>query len=317
VKPELVTCRTSPKKFLAMKSRVCIILFLSLTVLSSGRTFAQSSFVFKVLGVSGTVKKQTSEGLVALTIGSKLNSDESIVIESGYCGLMHNSGKGMELKSPGSYSVNDLSQNFKAGARKGKVSEKYVNYVMGQLTKDEAEDINSNHRKYMEVTGSVERTSTNYRIKLIALNSNEVLGKSYTLNWTSNVKDAEYLLEVSNLFNEVVFTAKTKENSAAVDFGPLFYRHGKNLIVSVRVTGKQGIKSREYTFKQASENVVADLGLSNEKNSVSYMVNGMICEEHNLFMDALAFYREASTSENAVEGYKTAYQNLFNLLVGR
>jgi hypothetical protein len=223
----------------------------------------------------------------------------------------------VELKNPGTYAVNDLSQNVKAGAKKGKVSEKYVSYVMGQLTREEAEDINSNHRKYMEVTGSVERASTNYRIKMIALNSNEVLGKSYALSWVSNVKDAEYILEVNNLFNEVVFTARTKENSAAVDFGPLFNRHGKNLIVAVRVAGKQAIKSREYTFKLASDETVADLGLSNEKNSASYMVNGMICEEHNLFMDALSFYREASSSESSVDGYKNAYQNLLNLLAGK
>jgi hypothetical protein len=279
--------------------------------------YSQGSFTFKVLGVSGAVKKQTTSGQVALTTGTKLASDETIIVETGYCGLMHSSGKGLELKKPGTYLVNDLAKSITAGAKQGKVSEKYVSYVMGQLTKEEAEDINSNHRKYMEVTGSVERTSTNYRIKLIALNSNEVLGKSYTLHWNSNAKDVEYVLEVSNLFNEVIFTAKTKETSAAVDFGPLFNRHGKNLIVSVKVSGKPEIKSKEYTFKQASAETVADLGLSNEKNSASYMVNGMICEEHNLYMDALAYYKEASSAETNVEGYKTAYQNLWNLLVGK
>ncbi len=300
-----------------MKNQVKFILVAGIFFSGFVHSFAQSSFAFKVLGVSGSVKKQTPSGPVALTTGTKLMADESILIESGYCGLMHSSGKGVELKNPGTYAVNDLSQNVKAGAKKGKVSEKYVSYVMGQLTREEAEDINSNHRKYMEVTGSVERASTNYRIKMIALNSNEVLGKSYTLSWVSNVKDAEYILEVNNLFNEVVFTARTKENSAAVDFGPLFNRHGKNLIVAVRVAGKQAIKSREYTFKLASDETVADLGLSNEKNSASYMVNGMICEEHNLFMDALSFYREASSSESSVDGYKNAYQNLLNLLAGK
>jgi hypothetical protein len=294
-----------------------IATFLFALLLVGNQAFSQNTFIFKVLGVSGAVKKQTGSGSMALTTGTKLSGEETILVESGYCGLMHSSGKGLEVKKPGTYLVSDLAKGINANAKPAKVSDKYVNYVMGQLTKEEAEDINSNHRKYMEVTGSVERASTNYRIKMVALASNEVLGKSYTLHWNSNAKDVEYVLEVHNLFNEVIFSAKTKETSAAVDFGPLFSRHGKNLIVSVKVTGRPEIKSKEYSFKQIAENTASELGLSQEKNSAAYMVNGMICEENNLYMDALAYYKEASNSESNVEGYQAAYQNLLNRMGGK
>jgi hypothetical protein len=168
----------------------------------------------------------------------------------------------------------------------------------------------------MEVTGSVERASTNYRVKLIALASNEVLPKPYSVSWTSNVKDVEYLLEVQNLFNESIFSAKTKESTAAIDFGPLFKKHGANLIVSVKVAGRPEIKSKEYNFKQAPEAVSAELGLNEDKSSASFMVNGMICEENNLFMDALAYYKEASELESSVDGYKSAYDNLLKKISG-
>jgi len=260
--------------------------------------------------------KHTTSGDVALTTGSKLSQDESIIIESGYCGLMHSSGKGLEVKKSGTYLVSDLSKSISSNGKQGKVSDKYVNYVMGQLTKDEAEDINSNHRKYMDVTGSVERASNNYRLKLVALASNEVLPKPYSMTWSSNVKDVEYVLEVQNLFNESIFSAKTKEKSAAIDFGPLFKKHGSNLIVSVKVVGRPEIKSKEYNFKLAPEAVSTDLGLNEEKSSASYMVNGMICEENNLYMDALAYYKEASDLESSVEGYKSAYENLLKKISG-
>lgn len=287
------------------------ILFAALIVLLSGQVVAQNSFVFKVLGVSGTIKKHTASGDVALSPGAKLNSDESIIIENGYCGLLHSTGKGLEVKKPGTYQVAELAKSINTSAKAGKVSDRYVNYVMGQLTKEEAEDINANHRKYMEVTGSVERGSTVYSIRMLALKSNEVLPKTYTLTWNSNVNNVEYLLEVHNLFNENIFTAKTKENSAAVDFAPLFAKHGKNLLVSVKVVGKPEIKSNEYSFKLASGTSAADLGLSEEKTPVSNMVNGMICEENNLYMDALAYYKEATSQEASVEGYKEAYLNLY------
>jgi hypothetical protein len=251
---------------------------------------AQGNYVFKVLGVSGTVKKHTASGDVALSPGTKLNAEESIILETGYCGLMHSSGKGLEVKKPGTYTVAELSKTIAANGKQGKVSDRYVNYVMGQLTKEEAEDINANHRKYMEVTGSVERASTVYKINLLALKSNEVLPKAYTLSWTSSAKNVEYQLEVFNLFNENVFTAKTKETSASVDFAPLFAKHGKNLLVSVKVVGNSEFKSNEYSFKLAG--TAEELGLSDEKTPASNMVNGMICEEHKLYLDALAYYKE-------------------------
>jgi hypothetical protein len=289
------------------------ILFAALIILLSGQVIAQNSFVFKVLGVSGAIKKHTASGDVAISPGTKLNSDESIIVESGYCGLLHSTGKGLEIKKPGTYQVSDLAKSINASAKAGKVSDRYVNYVMGQLTKEEAEDINANHRKYMEVTGSVERGGAKvYNIRMLALKSNEVLPKTYTLSWNSNTTNVEYLLEVHNLFNENIFTAKTKENSAAVDFAPLFAKHGKNLLVTVKVVGKPEIKSYEYSFNLATNTSAAELGLSEESTSVSNMVNGMICEEKYLYMDALAYYKEAANQEASVEGYKEAYLNLYN-----
>lgn len=299
-----------------MKQFKYVTLSLFLVLLAGLGIEAQAQgYVFKVLGISGTVKKHTANGDVALSPGAKLQAGESIIVESGYCGLMHQSGKGIEVKKPGTYQVADLSKGIAANGKGGKISDRYVNYVMGQLTKEEAEDINANHRKYMEVTGSVERGSPiRFDIKLLALKSNEILAKTYTLNWTCEQKGVEYLLEVRNLFNESIFTAKTKETSAAVDFAPLFAKHGKNLLVSIKVLGKPEVKSAEYNFNLVSSVKPEELGLSEDKAPVNCMVNGMICEEHNLFLDALAYYKEAYSQEGSVEGYKEAYMNLYKLV---
>lgn len=295
--------------------KLSLSIFLGFGALLS--SFAQNSYVFKVLGTSGNVKKHSQAGDANLAAGAKLVESESIIIEgSGYCGLIHSSGKGLEVKKAGVYSISELAKGVVAANKQSKVSDRYVNYVMGQLTKEEAEDISQNYRKHMEVTGSVERTSTNYRIKLIALATNEIQPRSYTLTWTSSSKDSEFLLEVHNLFSENVFTAKTKENSAAIDFGPLFAKHGKNLIVSVKVVGHPEIKSKEYNFKIAPETLTNELGLSTEKTPAAAMVNGMICEENSLFIDALAYYKEASTQESEVLEYKNAYDNLLKRLSG-
>ncbi len=277
---------------------------------------AQNAYIFKVLGVSGAVTKQTVNGNLPVTAGSKLLADETIQIDgSGYCGLMHTSGKGIDVRKTGLYPVNELSKTVLVSNKSSKVSDRYISYVMGQLTKKETEDINQNHRKHMEVTGSVERTSTNHRIKIIAPTASDIQAKTYTLNWTSSSSVAEYVVEIHNLFNENVFKIQTKENSAAIDFRELFSKHGKNLILSIKAVGDPNINSKEYSFKLISESRIAELGLSNEKTNASNMINGMICEEHNLFIDALTFYKEA-TSQGDIPAYQAAYENLLSQLSG-
>ena len=94
-------------------SRILTLLsFVLVLVITGTNGFAQNGFVFKVLGVSGTIKKQTPSGEVPLSPGSKLNADETIIVESGYCGLLHSTGKGVEVKKAGTYLVSDLAKGI-------------------------------------------------------------------------------------------------------------------------------------------------------------------------------------------------------------
>ncbi|HRH35942.1 MAG TPA: hypothetical protein PKY12_12835, partial [Catalimonadaceae bacterium] len=72
--------------------------------------------------------------------------------------------------------------------------------------------------------------------------------------------------------------------------------------------------SKEYSFKAAPETLTNELGLSSDKTPAAFMVNGMICEENNLFIDALAYYRDAASQETEVQEYKNAYNNLLKRL---
>ena len=89
-------------------------------------SLAQSTYVFKVLGVSGTVTKHTAQGDVPVNAGTKLMADDALLIDgNGYCGLMHQSGKGLEIKKPGNYQVADLSKNIASNGKNGKVTDSF------------------------------------------------------------------------------------------------------------------------------------------------------------------------------------------------
>ena len=67
-------------------------------------------YTFKVLASKGVTQVDNGSGWTVLKTGTKLNKDSKVKIANGsYVGLMHSSGKTMELKSAGTYSVENLS----------------------------------------------------------------------------------------------------------------------------------------------------------------------------------------------------------------
>src|SRR5690554_5710790 len=92
------------------------------------------NYVFKVLANKGdnTVKVEGAEW-TKLKTGQSLNSgDELKLSEEAYLGLMHNSGKTLEVKTPGSHTVSGLAANLKS--KNTSVASKYADFVMNKMS---------------------------------------------------------------------------------------------------------------------------------------------------------------------------------------
>jgi hypothetical protein len=275
------------------------------------------AYVFRVLGVSGKVKVKTGSKEAVLKAGAKLELGQTIILENGYCALVHVDGKILELKIPGNFQVEELIKKI-SGIGKTKVSERYVDYVMGQLSREETEKIEQNVRKYMDVPGSVHRGSTLSRnlpdgsetstAKVYVFSSNEIQPSVYKLEWEATEGVSNYTVSLKNRFEEEVFKKEVSANQAEIDFGKITGQIPDSYTLQVSCKGKKKGPEISYMFKV---NSAEEFGLDTDANSpAALMLNGILCEEKHYFLDALRYYNSASKLEPGVSAYSEAYEKL-------
>lgn len=295
-----------------MTTRIKSIEFIAATVLiflfSSTLSFA---YVFRVLGVSGKVKVKHGETETVIRAGTQLLPGQTILLESGYCGLLHAKGKTLELKKPGRYSVEELDKKIGAAANvKVKVSDKYFDYIMGQLSKADAEDLEKSVRKHMEVPGAVQRGSESNKgigtAIVHAFPKNQILPDTYAISWEPVPGVNSYAIELKDRSDEIILSKKgINDTKFLVDFSNRPTPDSYTLVVSY--TGAEIGKYHEYEFMVNPKNVVE---LPAETDPASLLFNGMVCEEKFLFLDALKYYEKASKLEPEVAAYEEALKNL-------
>jgi hypothetical protein len=268
------------------------------------------AYIFRVLGVSGKIKVRNGAQEFALRAGTKLEIGQSLVLENGYCGLVHSNGKILELKTAGTFSVEELAGKI-SGMAKIKVSDKYLDYIYGKLNQKEAEDVDKNVRKFMDVPGSVDRGSTQKSAyataRVFAYRSNDVRPAAYTLSWEAAEGVKNYDVSLTNRFDETVFSKQVQGNSIEIDFGKIPAQGPDSYTLKVTYQGKASGKEKVYQFKV---NAPEDLGLQSEESPAAHMLNGIICEENHYYLDALNFYQTAGKLEPEVTSYGEAFEKL-------
>ena len=293
-----------------------ILSSLTLTVLLAVPLKGQD-YVFKVLANKGgnTVKiADHSKDWEPIKTGTTLNSnDELRISENAYIGLVHASGKTVELKNQGDYHVRDLAA--KLGNSRSSVASKYANFVINKMTSDEEEDINKNHREYLTVTGAVERSVLDAPIALRMPSSVEVLNKEALIRWDAIDGAKEYVFTVKNMYDDVILTKEIRAPQIMLDLSKAPVSSEELIIVSVKVKGNDKMYSGNYGIKRLT-GVDADpilkeleqLSMSlKEESSLNKLILATFYEENNLLIDALMNYEEAVQLSPDVEQFSIAY----------
>ena len=276
--------------------------------LASSFAFAQDE-LFKVLASKGGNKLQTSgtSEWKAVFVGKKLTKGDKITIaENGYLGLAHKNGKTIELKKAGTYEVSKLAGEV--ASQNATTTTKYVNYLAGEMGKTGGEDMSKNKYKYMAVTGSVERGSG---IAIIAPKTVEALNNSLTIEWRSEPGAKGYVVEVTNLFGDVVSTIETKDTSAVINLNKtkekiyvtkVSLKDNQNFVGELKIQYGSDDKSKELDKQLAELNKQLP-----EENALNKMIFASFYEDNKLFLEALQNYQNAIKLQPDVEDYKLAY----------
>ena len=271
---------------------------------------------FKVLSHKGanTVNNKP------LATGTKLfPSDQITVSVGGYIGLLHKSGKTLELRQPGNYTVAEISQ--KVGSTNTSASKRYSDYVVKELTKGEKEDVNKNYMAHLTVTGSVERGNEEVQLFIpnpATVSSLNVMGNALKINWKKVADGKLYVVKVMNSFDEIIFSKETNDTSYTILIDQLPLNNETSFICQVGLKDNSKKPSDKRQIKlikndkatELSEEIIEINANLADDNSINNFMKANFYKEKGLFMEAADCYQKAIKADPEVTDYVESYDAL-------
>ena len=295
------------------------LLFIGLTLLVSSALHAQS-FEFRVLANKGqnNVKAAGSADWQPIKTGSTLFAGSEVKLsEGGYMGLMHKTGKTIEIKSAGVHKIVDLSS--KVMTKGSSVASQYGEYLMAKMTASQGDDdISAARLNNLNVTGAVSRASGDEEeIQIFLPKTSKVLDMNDSrIKWKQLEESSGYKLFVENLYSETIAEKDITGNT--FDLSGLGINIESEGGVFIRITDNQdgelnsGPHAIEMVTGSQKAEIVENLArlkeeLTNEDISLNKLVLAMFYEENKLYLHAFSCYHEVLEEYPEVDFYKAAY----------
>lgn len=284
-------------------SLVLTLVFVLISWLSYGQ-----GYTFRVMVNKGPNEIKRGGEWMPLKTGASLNDEDELkVVEDAYLGLVHASGKTLELKEPGTHKISELGSSINTEG--SSVASKYADFVLSKMSAE-------GKKNRLSATGAVSRGSED-AIKVYMPNSVGVFNNDPILKWSEVEGDnINYTITVTNMFEDVLMTVNTSDPQYQLDLSNAKIADQKVILVTVSTENDNSIKSSTYAIKRLpeadSQKVKATLNelMSevDEQTALNKYILAGFYEENNLLVDALTSYIEAMRLAPEVESYKEAYE---------
>ncbi len=285
--------------------KITKILLILLVVAYWSESFSQD-YAFKVLATKGTNQVKSGENLSPIKTGAKLKStDEIIVSENAYIGLVHSTGKPVELKKSGNYNVGELASKMGTGSS---VLSKYTDFILSSNSADAK-------KNRLSATGAVHRGLDDIKL-LLPENQNSIFNDTLSINWDAK-GSGPYIVTLKNMFDDELFRKESVTNNLLVDLKDAKLAKESPILVEIRSKADPKSKSEQRIVKKLSTKEVAEinaalLGINNEikeNSSLKQLVLAGFFEEHKLIIDAMHSYENAIKLSPDVPSYKEDYED--------
>jgi len=284
--------------------------FIALLVFAA-HTVVGQSYVFKVLANKGANKMKSESEMVWKPVKAGLtlnNGDELQVSENGYLGLVHVSGKTIELKNATSVDIEELASKIKTNTT---VASKYANFVFNKMAAEET------NKEKLVATGAVNRAVVEGAIKVFMPFSTNVLDKT-TVKWEN--KNAPYMVTLRNEFDVVIYSEVTSNNSLELDFTDPKLTGQRLVVFNVELKNDSSVKSTDFGIKRISaedasiikENLSQLKNVMKEESALNHIILASFYESNNLMADALNSYEAAVELSPEVDDIQAVYENFLN-----
>ncbi len=280
-------------------------------------------YTFRVLANKGQnkVKKAGASTAVPLKTGATLNADDQLIASEGaYIGLMHKTGKTLEVRTPGTTKVSDLEK--KVSTKTTSVTSRYAQFLANKMNEKEKPD----YRQRLNATGAAERALGGDEIiqVLIPADAEEsiAIGENAIVSWDTpeGMEENTFVVTVKNIFDEEILKEEVTGNSINLDFTSEKMQNEENLYIikvsakeNMDVTSGDGIAIRRLTGEEASqyqeglESLKAEVP---EDSPLSKVIFASYYEENKLIVDALTAIEEAIRMNPDVDDFKVLKKDI-------
>jgi hypothetical protein len=286
--------------------KIKFFLLLAFGVSLATEVFAQD-YTFKVLANKGGNEVKSGDSWQPIKTGAALKAEDVIKIASNaYLGLVHHTGKPLEVKEANIYKVADLANKISAGSS---VVTKYTDFILSSNSPEAK-------KNRLSATGAVHRgDATQIELNLPENSHSAIYNNNAIISWEGTKIPGPYVVTFKNMFDDEVSKVETPETSYTLDFNdPKFAKEDK-IIVQVTAKADATEVSKQHLIKKLSladhENIKKSLDQImnevNEPTALNKLILAGFYEENKLLIDAITAYEEAIRLAPDVPSYKEAY----------
>jgi hypothetical protein len=286
-----------------MKTRMLVCL--SFVVFLYAGASAQE-YAFRVLVNKGRNEVKTGDNWQPIKVGASISSrDEIKITENAYVGLIHISGKPLELKDAGKYKVTDLSAKIGPGSS---VINKYTDFILSS---------NAEKKNRLTATGAVSRGGANTIHVFLPKNDEVVYNSKIIINWEKEKGAPPFIVTFKSMFGDELKKQEVNAYDVTIDLNDASFANEDNILVDVVSKADKNKASETFTIKKLSradkDRIKNQLGEFKkdvtDENAISKLVLAGFYEQNNLIIDAATAYQEAIKLAPDVATFQEDYEN--------
>ncbi|MBS1950329.1 MAG: hypothetical protein JST37_04905 [Bacteroidetes bacterium] len=269
---------------------------------------AQSQdYTFRVLANKGTNEVKSGDSWQPVKTGAQLKKgDELRISENASVGLVHVTGKPMEVKQAGNYKVDDLSAKVGSGSS---VLNKYTDFILSSNSPEAK-------KNRLIATGGVHRGVEDIKVFLPESQFGQVFDPTVFVSWGASKASPPYVVSVKNMFGDVLSETVTPEKLVQLDLNDPKYAKETPVLVEVRskADGKSNSTSHAITrltgerYNEMKKQLDADLADLKEETAFNEYLKASVFEQKKLYIDAIASYEKAMKLDPQNPTYKEGYE---------
>jgi hypothetical protein len=281
------------------------ILAIALATFAFGTISAQE-YAFKVLINKGQNEIKAGNNWQPIKVGATLNSaDELKLSQNGYLGLVHVSGKPLEVKEAGQHKVVDLAARIKEGTS---VLNKYTDFILSSA--------NNKGNKLM-ATGAVHRGPNEIKVFLPKPQQAIVFNDKISVAWAKDEKTEIYIVRLNSMFGDELDRFEVKDTTVLIDLSKPNLINEDNILVEVasktdkeRVSESFMLKKLSTADKTRIKNSLANIASqTKEQTALNNLFLASFFEDNKLLIDAATAYQIAIKLAPNVPYFQEAFND--------